>query len=119
MLSARCRVQMAEMELTQEHVKIANIRQNWATYQVIMAGRLITLDKFPGVHPVGVRNFLLHKLGKCIIAVCGEDDTEACGIQQLCLEGYVMGCEKPMGYRGKACIQYLHALEKTGLVQTR
>eukprot|EP00957_Ditylum_brightwellii_P140455 10701302-Ditylum_brightwellii.AAC.1 len=63
---------------------LANTRPAWAAYRVLVAGRLIALDKCPGVRPVGVGEILLRMMGKCIIAVCGEDATQACGIQQLC-----------------------------------
>eukprot|EP00957_Ditylum_brightwellii_P141950 10814263-Ditylum_brightwellii.AAC.2 len=63
---------------------LANTETAWATNCVIVAGHLITLDKCPGICPVGVGKILLQIMGKGIIAMCGEDATEACGIKQLC-----------------------------------
>eukprot|EP00957_Ditylum_brightwellii_P028826 2177773-Ditylum_brightwellii.AAC.1 len=54
---------------------LANTRPAWAAYRAIVAGRLIALNKCPGVRPVGVGEILLRMLGKCIIAVCGEEVT--------------------------------------------
>eukprot|EP00957_Ditylum_brightwellii_P010482 794488-Ditylum_brightwellii.AAC.1 len=63
---------------------LTNTRPAWAAYCALVAGRLIVLDKCPGVRPVGVGEILLHMMGKCVIAVCGEDATEVCGIKELC-----------------------------------
>eukprot|EP00957_Ditylum_brightwellii_P121370 9255890-Ditylum_brightwellii.AAC.1 len=63
---------------------LANTRPEWAPYRALVARRLKALDKCPGVCPVGVGKILLQMMRKCIILVCGEDATQACGIQQLC-----------------------------------
>eukprot|EP00957_Ditylum_brightwellii_P207863 15354854-Ditylum_brightwellii.AAC.1 len=55
----------------------------WAAYCAIVAGCLIDLHKCPGMCPVGVGGILLRLMGKCIIAVSGEDVTDACFTQQL------------------------------------
>eukprot|EP00957_Ditylum_brightwellii_P176108 13409911-Ditylum_brightwellii.AAC.1 len=63
---------------------LANTRPAWAAYWALVAGCLIALDRCPGVCPIGVGEILLQMMGKCIILVCGEGATQACGIQQLC-----------------------------------
>eukprot|EP00957_Ditylum_brightwellii_P017061 1286702-Ditylum_brightwellii.AAC.1 len=53
---------------------LANTHPAWAAYRAIC----------PGVRPVRVGEILLHMLGKCIIAVCGDDVTTVCSTNQLC-----------------------------------
>eukprot|EP00957_Ditylum_brightwellii_P100489 7660363-Ditylum_brightwellii.AAC.1 len=64
---------------------LANTLPAWAAYRAIVTGRLIALDKCPGVCPVGVGEILLCMLSKCIIPVCGEEATTVCSTHQLCL----------------------------------
>eukprot|EP00957_Ditylum_brightwellii_P000708 55652-Ditylum_brightwellii.AAC.1 len=40
------------------------------------SGRLIALDKCPGICPVAVGKILLRMMDKCIISACGENATE-------------------------------------------
>eukprot|EP00957_Ditylum_brightwellii_P185088 14094998-Ditylum_brightwellii.AAC.1 len=63
---------------------LANTRPAWAAYQALVTGRLIVLDKCPGIRPVGIGEILFRMIGKCIIAVCGDEVAKACGIHQLC-----------------------------------
>ena len=46
--------------------------------------RLITLDKCPGVRPIGIGETARRILGKAILAVVGGDIQETAGTQQLC-----------------------------------
>ena len=63
---------------------MTNTYPPWAAYRSIVAGRLIGLDKCPGVWPVGIGEILQRILGKCVLQACGEDETHACGVDQLC-----------------------------------
>eukprot|EP00957_Ditylum_brightwellii_P031066 2353502-Ditylum_brightwellii.AAC.1 len=52
---------------------LANTRPAWAAYRALVAGRLIALDKCPGIRPVGISEILFRMIGKCVIAVCGDE----------------------------------------------
>eukprot|EP00957_Ditylum_brightwellii_P146773 11173696-Ditylum_brightwellii.AAC.1 len=78
---ASFKVQDAVANLTRG---LSNSRPPWAAYQAIVAGRLIALDKCPSMHLVGLGEILLRLIGKCVIAVCGKDVTDACSTHQLC-----------------------------------
>ena len=56
----------------------------WAAYRSLMLGRLIGLDKFPGVMPVCVGETLRRMLEKCMLLVTGAEAKEACRTEQLC-----------------------------------
>jgi hypothetical protein len=58
-----------------------------------MSGRLLGLNKFPGVRPVGVREVWCCTCTKTFLLVAVEDAKEACGIDQLCaaLEARIEG----------------------------
>ena len=49
-----------------------------------MSGRLIALDKYPGVHPVGVGKKWRHLSAKIVLKVTGLEATMACQYDQLC-----------------------------------
>lgn len=51
----------------------------WAAYRGMMAGRLIALDKSPGVRPVGIGEVWRRLIAKAVLVVTGEEATEACG----------------------------------------
>ena len=56
----------------------------WAAYRALMACRLVTLDKRPGVRPVGIGETLRRALAKLVMRVEGEQAKTACGNLQLC-----------------------------------
>ena len=62
---------------------MANGRPPWAAYRLMMLGRLIGIDKCPGVRPVGVGETWRRMLVKCVLAVTGAEAKEACGTEQL------------------------------------
>ena len=54
-----------------------------ATYQALMSGRLIALDKQPGIRPVGVGETWRRMMVKFILRVAGLEAKRACGTTQL------------------------------------
>ena len=63
---------------------LANHQPPWAAYRALMAGRLVALDKCPGVRPVGIGETWRRLFAKTILLLCGKDAKQACGINQLC-----------------------------------
>ena len=55
---------------------MANYYPYWAAYHALMACCLIALDKFPGVHPVGIGEMLLHAITKTVIREGGGSGKE-------------------------------------------
>ena len=49
----------------------------------MMAGRLIALDKCPGVRPVRIGETWRRLLAKCLLRVTGQYAKAACGTEQL------------------------------------
>ena len=64
-------------------VWLGNGRPPWAAYQALMSGRLITLDKQPGIRPVGVGETWHHMMARCLLKVVGQEAKAACGTTQL------------------------------------
>jgi len=62
----------------------ANDNPPWAAYRALRAGRLVGLDKRPGIRPVGIGETLERLGAKCVLLVCGDEAKEACGVDQLC-----------------------------------
>jgi hypothetical protein len=62
----------------------ANYHSPWAAYRALRAGRLVALNKMPGVRPVGIGETLEWLGAKCVLLVCGDEAKEACGVDQLC-----------------------------------
>ena len=62
----------------------ANGLQLYAVYRTLTAGRLIGLDKCPGVRPVVVEETWRRMLEKCVLAVTRAEAKEACWMDQLC-----------------------------------
>ena len=60
-----------------------NGRPPWAAYRALMSGRLITLDKQPGIRPVGVGETWRQMMAKCLLRVAGPEAKAACGTNQL------------------------------------
>jgi hypothetical protein len=63
---------------------LANSFPPWAAYRALMAGRLVALDKSPGVCPIGVGETWWRLAAKATLLVCGCDAKEQFGIDQLC-----------------------------------
>ena len=49
-----------------------------------MSGRLVGLNKFPGVRPVVVRETWWRILANCVLMVTGAEAKEACGTEHIC-----------------------------------
>ena len=58
----------------------------------LVAGRLIALDKNPGIRPIGISEVSRRIIGKAILRILRIDIQEAAGSLQLCA-GQSAGCE--------------------------
>ena len=72
---------------------LSNESPSWAAYRALMAGRLVALDKQPGVRPVGIGEAWRRLFAKCVLHQCGREATAAAGQFNLCvgLSGGVEG----------------------------
>ena len=80
---------------------LANTHPPWAAYRALMAGRLVALDKQPGVRPVGIGEIYRRLMAKSVLQAIGHQATSACGNLNLCA-GLAAGIEGA-----------IHALETT------
>ena len=48
-----------------------------------MSGRLIALDKIPGIRPVGIGETWRRMLDKCLLRVSGQKAKAACETEQI------------------------------------
>ena len=48
-----------------------------------MFNRLVALDKYPGVRPVGIGEVWRRLMAKCVLEVAGHEGKAACGAHQL------------------------------------
>ena len=62
---------------------LSNGRPPWAAYCAMMSGRLITLDKSPGIRPVGIGETWRRLLAKHLLRVTGQEAKAACGTEQI------------------------------------
>ena len=62
---------------------LRNGRPPWAAYWALMSGRMIALDKHPGIRPVGVSETWRRMMVKCLLRVAGPEAKVACGTTQL------------------------------------
>ena len=72
------------LEMAQWTEWIANAHPPWAAYRAMMAGRLVALDKQPGVRPVGIGSIFRRLMAKCVIKAIGRQATTVCGSLNLC-----------------------------------
>ena len=72
---------------------LANGYPPWTAYRAMMWSRLVGLDKYPGVRPIGIGNILRRLVCKVLLIVVGNEATRACGTDQLCsrLEARIEG----------------------------
>ena len=80
---------------------MANYPPPWDAYLALMACRLVTLDKRPGVRPVGTGETLCRALAKLVMRAAGEQAKRACVNLQLCagLEAGIEGATHAVGQR--------------------
>ena len=62
------------------------------TLQALMACRLISLDKSPGLRPIGIGEVLRRIMGKAVMSIFRRDVIQTAGYEQLCA-GQEAGCE--------------------------
>ena len=62
---------------------LGNGRPPWAAYRALMSGRMIALDKQPGIRPVGVGETWRRLMAKCLLKVAGPEAKSACSTTQL------------------------------------
>jgi hypothetical protein len=95
------------LELAKLADYLANSHPPWAAYRALMACRQVTLDKDPGVRPIGIGEVYHHLFAKCILKIASGQATTAAGNLNLCaglatdIEGTVHAVreawEKPLG----------------------
>ena len=61
---------------------LSNDNPPWTAYRALMAGRLIALDKNPGVRPIAIGEVLRRLIAKCLLSLAKVEAQEACGIDQ-------------------------------------
>ena len=66
---------------------ICNGRPPWAAYHAMISGRLIALDKYPGIRPVGIGETWRCLVEKCLLRVTGKESKAVCGTEQLARGG--------------------------------
>jgi hypothetical protein len=71
---------------------LANCSPPWAAIRALMEGCLITLDKQPGVRPIGIKDVACRLVSKVMVELTKEEAAVACGVDQLCA-GLEAGCE--------------------------
>ena len=62
---------------------MSNVCPPWVDYRALMYGRLIVLDKCPGVRLVGVEETWRRMMAKRVLVVTGAEAKEACGMKHL------------------------------------
>ena len=80
---------------------MANSSPPFAAYRALMACCLATLNKSPGVHPIGIGETLGWDLAKLVMRAAGDQAKTACGNLQLCtgLEVGIEGATHSVGQR--------------------
>ncbi|WP_288993061.1 hypothetical protein, partial [uncultured Marinobacter sp.] len=63
---------------------MANESPPWAAIRALMSGRLIAIDKSPGIRPIGIGETWRRAIAKSVLHIAGKGAKEACGIDQLC-----------------------------------
>jgi len=80
---------------------LANESPPWLAYRAVMAGRLVALDKQPGVRPVGIGKIYRRLMAKCILAMMGRQATTKCDNLNLCA-GLQAGIKRAVHAMGNA-----------------
>ena len=72
--------------------KLCTVENQSTSLEAFLANQLISLDKTPGLRPIGVGEVLLRIAGKVIVSHRKEDVTQSIGSMQVCAGQYA-GCE--------------------------
>ena len=64
--------------------RLTNTIVPWNDIQTLMSNHLITLDKCPGVRPVGIGETVSHMIGKMVCTATRLDLAVQCETDQLC-----------------------------------
>lgn len=67
---ASCRLRVALANFT---CWLANDFPPWASYRGLAVGRLLALDKCPGVRPIGIGETWRRAMAKCVLRVAGKE----------------------------------------------
>ena len=62
---------------------LGNWRLPWVAYRALMSGRLIDLEKHPGIRLVGVGETWQRMMAKFLLKVAGAEAKASCGTTQL------------------------------------
>ena len=63
---------------------MANSSPPWVAYRALMACRLVSMDKIPGLRPVCIGETLRQALAKLVMRAAGDQAKTVCGNIQLC-----------------------------------
>jgi hypothetical protein len=63
---------------------LSNDNPPFAAFRAALANRLIAMNKFPGVRPVGIGDIWRRLIAKCVLTGAGHSATTTCGSDQLC-----------------------------------
>jgi hypothetical protein len=77
--SQRLRVVIAQLSQW-----LSNGNPPFAAFRAALENRLIAMDKFPGVRPIGIGDVLRRLVAKCVLTGAGHSATTSCGSDQLC-----------------------------------
>jgi hypothetical protein len=72
---------------------LANNLPPWATYRAMWSGRLLALDKMPGVIPIGIGETWRRAIAKAVLLIAGREVAILCKTDNLCggLQGGIDG----------------------------
>ena len=63
---------------------LVNQNSPWAAYKAFIFGRLIALNKRPGIRPVGVGETWRHIFTKFVLRLAGPEATNTCQYDHIC-----------------------------------
>jgi hypothetical protein len=63
---------------------LVNTLPPWAAYRALWAGRLLALDKMPGIRPIEIGETWRRAIAKAVLLVTAEEVTMSCKTDNLC-----------------------------------
>ena len=93
---------------------LANGFPPWESYRALMSGRLIALDKSPGVRPIGIGESWRRLFAKCLLSVTGEEVSAVCGVDNLSV-GIPAGIEAAI-HSVNECVDGNHDTDDWGFI---